>query len=80
MEVTPDNAFLFDFDHLHSKERNLSQMTTAPTDAFEREMAKCELVCANDHRLRTRSRGRTWMCPGRPRKNVSDDVNIERIS
>lgn len=79
LEVTPENAFLFDFDHLHSKERCLSQMTTASLDAFERELAKCELVCANDHRLRTRRRGRTWAAPGRPRKLLRTENNERQI-
>ena len=62
--VTAENSFLFDYDHLHSKTRNVSLMNTAPDSLFQAEIAKCDLVCANDHRIRTFKRG--WK-GGRPR-------------
>lgn len=68
LKVTPENASVFDFDHVQDKKRTVSNMTTAPTKTFEEEIGKCELCCSNCHRLRTKSRGRTWMSPGRPRK------------
>lgn len=69
-KVTPENAIMFDFDHLRDKKRTLSTMTTAPNSKFEEEVSKCDLVCANDHRLRTLSRGRTWVILGRPRHGI----------
>lgn len=68
LKVTPENATMFDFDHLHDKKRTISTMTTAPNNKFEEELNKCDLVCANDHRLRTQARGKTWVTPGRPRR------------
>lgn len=70
LKVTPENATVFDFDHLHDKKRHVSNMTTAPNSKFQEEIAKCELVCSNCHRLRTKSRGRTWATPGRPRRGL----------
>ena len=69
LKVTPDNAVMFDFDHTHDKKRAVSNMTTAPNKTFEEEISKCDLVCSNHHRLRTKARGRTWTTPGRPRRD-----------
>ena len=69
LKVTTENASVFDFDHLYDKKRQVSNMTTAPNSKFNEEINKCDLVCANDHRLRTRARGRTWSTPGRPRRD-----------
>lgn len=64
LKVTLENAVVFDWDHLHGKTRNVSVMNTAPDALFHAETSKCELVCANCHRLRTLKRG--WK-GGRPR-------------
>ncbi len=46
-----------DFDHVRDlKVRDISQMSLAPWVKVEREIAKCDLVCANCHRLRTQAR------------------------
>lgn len=76
--VTEDNACAFDFDHLpprsgglspaDNKAFNVSNMTTMSQARFEAEIEKCELVCANDHRLRTKTRPRVQPYPGRPRR------------
>lgn len=68
--VTEDNACAFDFDHLRDKKHNVSAMVTYSDEAFNNELEKCELVCANDHRLRTQSRPRVQPYPGRPRRQV----------
>lgn len=51
------HPIVMDFDHLDpsQKSMNLSRMIrqSKPWSAIELEMAKCELVCANCHRLRT---------------------------
>lgn len=65
LQVSAHNAVCFDYDHLHSKTRNVGNMLTAPDAVFQAELAKCELVCANCHRLRTLKRGYTG---GRPRR------------
>jgi hypothetical protein len=47
-----------DFDHLPGadKVRGLSRMVTCGRDRLMAEIAKCEVVCANCHRVRTYSR------------------------
>lgn len=44
-----------DFDHLVDKKINISKLanSSAKIAEIKREIAKCELVCANCHRLRT---------------------------
>ena len=69
LQVTAENACAFDFDHLTDKELNVSSMVTYSDMRFEREVAKCELVCSNCHRLRTQTRPRVHPNPGRPRRN-----------
>jgi hypothetical protein len=47
-----------DFDHREgvSKVRTISQMIGHPFDTILAEIAKCDLICANCHRIRTRLR------------------------
>lgn len=47
-----------DFDHLRDKEFNISHATRLGKswEAVEKEITKCELVCANCHRIRTSER------------------------
>jgi hypothetical protein len=49
------NPIVLDFDHLRDKKYNISRMIH---DGFSwkailKEISKCEVVCANCHRLRT---------------------------
>jgi hypothetical protein len=47
-----------DFDHVRGKKRaNVAVLQTRSKKAVEIEIKKCELVCANCHRIRTRNRG-----------------------
>jgi hypothetical protein len=50
--------YVMDFDHLHSKVDDVSEMAAKvrPRDAIKEEIAKCEVVCANCHRIRTFTR------------------------
>ncbi len=50
--------YVMDFDHLHSKVTAISEMVPLgrPRDAIKEEIAKCEIVCANCHRIRTFTR------------------------
>lgn len=50
--------WVMDFDHLGDKEFNINSMTRTKCnmDAIKKEIAKCELVCANCHRMRTHGR------------------------
>lgn len=53
-------SFVMDFDHVRGrKQRAVARLATeASTAALLREIAKCEVVCANCHRLRTMRRAR----------------------
>lgn len=42
-----------DFDHIYGKEKAVSIIKSRSIDRIIREVAKCELVCANCHRVRT---------------------------
>ena len=68
LKVTEDNASIFDFDHTQEKRLNVSSMVTYKDETFNEELKKCELVCANCHRLRTMRRGYFRGGFGRPRK------------
>ncbi len=49
--------YVMDFDHLKSKEHNISfLMATGRIGALKKEIKKCEVVCANCHRLRSHKR------------------------
>lgn len=58
-------SYCMDFDHVRgSKAESVSQMQSESYITILMEIAKCELVCANCHRIRTDSRGlpsqNTW--------------------
>ena len=53
-----NNHIVLDFDHIKDKKYNVSRMIH---DGFtwasiKKEIAKCEIVCANCHRIRTYKR------------------------
>jgi len=49
-----------DFDHLGGKEALISKLVfQSGIERLEKELAKCEVVCANCHRIRTTARLRT---------------------
>lgn len=52
------HAIALDFDHLGDKLYNVSKMVAdgLNLDRIKEEIAKCEVVCANCHRVRTKSR------------------------
>ena len=57
--LMPEHPEVFDFDHIDSrvKSANVSTFLTKGTmDDLRAEITKCEVVCANCHRIRTRSR------------------------
>ena len=45
-----------DFDHLRDKKFNISNSMGMPEAALLAEIAKCEVVCSNCHRIRTEKR------------------------
>ena len=52
------NPIVLDFDHLKDKKYNVSRMIHDGFSwaAIKKEIAKCEVVCANCHRIRTHNR------------------------
>lgn len=49
--------YVMDFDHLEDKKFNISYLSaTGRIGTLKKEMAKCEIVCANCHRKRTYER------------------------
>ena len=52
------NHIVLDFDHLRDKKYNVSRMIHDGFSwkAIMKEVAKCEVVCANCHRIRTHFR------------------------
>jgi hypothetical protein len=58
MDCGETNPIVLDFDHLHNKKYNVSRMIHDGFSwaAIKKEIAKCEVVCANCHRIRTHDR------------------------
>jgi hypothetical protein len=55
------NPLLLEFDHIDDKSHNISAMIRSHSpDSVLKEIEKCEVVCANCHRLRTYERTNTW--------------------
>jgi hypothetical protein len=52
------NHIMLDFDHLRDKKYNVSRMIHDGFSwkAIQKEIEKCEVVCANCHRVRTHNR------------------------
>lgn len=50
--------YVMDFDHLPQFEKTftISSMKVASKEKLKQEIAKCEVVCANCHRIRTHNR------------------------
>jgi hypothetical protein len=53
-----NNHIILDFDHLRNKKYNISRMIHDGFSwkAIKKEIEKCEIVCANCHRIRTHNR------------------------
>lgn len=52
------NPLVLEFDHLRDKEANIARVATNgwSIERVKREMRKCEIVCANCHKIRTHMR------------------------
>jgi hypothetical protein len=76
LKVTLHNSAVFDYDHRDASQKRteVSRLCYAPLEVFTEELAKCDLVCANDHRLRTQARGYARR-GGRPRKFTLGESN-----
>jgi hypothetical protein len=55
--------YQMDFDHRDPREKSfwLSKATLKSRDALLAEIAKCDIVCANCHSVRTRRQHRDWL-------------------
>ena len=53
---------VLEFDHLpeYKKYNDISELISLSTDRLKNEIAKCEVVCANCHNLRSYYRANTW--------------------
>ena len=49
-------SYVMDFDHLRDKDFNVSRRTAGSLKTLQTEIDKCEVVCANCHRIRTHDR------------------------
>jgi hypothetical protein len=58
MDCGENNHIVLDFDHIKDKKYNISRMIHDGFSwaAIKKEIAKCEVVCANCHRIRTHDR------------------------
>jgi hypothetical protein len=57
LQVTAENLVVFDFDHRDPTVKRFaisSMRSSVSFEALREEMSKCDLVCANCHRLRTK--------------------------
>ena len=61
-----------DFDHLPGTEKlfNVSGRVARSADVVFAEMEKCEVVCANCHRIRTVTRGTNFVGDGQPKPPI----------
>lgn len=61
MDCGLNNPLLLEFDHLDDKSYNIANMINSHSiQSISDEVLKCEIVCANCHRLRTYERMNTW--------------------
>lgn len=54
----PEHPEVFDFDHIDPTQKTgsvASKLTSGSLASLKDEIAKCEVVCANCHRIRTRA-------------------------
>jgi hypothetical protein len=67
LAVTRDNYFCFDFDHRNPAEKAFtisSKRKDVAESVLQAEFAKCDLVCANCHRIRTHVQFKTGVLTG----------------
>ena len=60
-------SYVMDFDHTAQKKRSLSRVSYLSEACILDEASRCEITCANCHRIRTHDRGQN---KNRPSKNI----------
>jgi hypothetical protein len=57
-----DDPLVLEFDHLRGKTGHMATLVNegASPRRLERELANCDVVCVNCHRVRTAARGGSW--------------------
>lgn len=67
LETTPcvdcgiDDWRVLEFDHVRGEKwRNICDIMLYPLDIIEAEIDKCDVVCANCHKIRTFKRAGSW--------------------
>lgn len=58
------DILVLEFDHLRDKEANVANLMRSGWKRVQREIEKCEVVCANCHRRRTAKRTPNYRCLG----------------
>lgn len=53
VECGEDNPLLLEFDHLRDKKFTVSHCTSRSLESLEREIAKCQVLCHQCHRIKT---------------------------
>jgi len=56
------NPIVLEFDHLKDKTKDVSKMVSQNygVETIRKEVNKCDVVCANCHKIRTSTRGNHW--------------------
>lgn len=80
------DARVLEFDHLGEKRGNVADMVRAGSSIrrLERELATCDVVCANCHRIRTAMRNGSWRLDpdaieGNPRLTQAERRNLKYV-
>lgn len=62
MDCENDNWRVLEFDHKDKSTKlyNISMMYDLSTETIQKEIDKCEIRCANCHRIRTAKQFNTW--------------------
>jgi hypothetical protein len=77
LQVTRENYVCFDFDHRDPAKKSFAVSTKAgdvSESTLHAEFAKCDLVCANCHRLRTHKQMKTGVLTGRKATHEKVDI------
>lgn len=66
-----DDIRVLEFDHLADKRENVTKLISYgySWDSIQKEIAKCEVVCCNCHRIRTIEREQSYRSIKKPRSN-----------